>query len=252
MVDAIRGGVNPDNYRVVHRITVDEAEPLLTHGLVNACILDMDLTDVQGIWLLEKLFRRAPKCPVILYAGSQWKWEEEAYLQGVAHVLNKPVRPRLLAALLDRLWEPGAVPRPGQPAATSFPQEIATNPRRTGFRTLPGLPTRLVSFVIFPGFSLTPSMPRACSNNSSFCSGNPQHQPGGHLLRAPFASFGAAPTMEENRRLRSACAVGLSPSLLQHFELSFEAGIGGHIFRLDAFCVVIATKPAMISKSEGI
>ena len=32
--------------------------------------------------------------------------------------------------------------------------------------------------------------------------------------------------------MRSACAIGLSPGLLQHFELSFEAGIGGHLFRL--------------------
>ena len=36
----------------------------------------------------------------------------------------------------------------------------------------------------------------------------------------------------ESRRLRAACAIGLSPGLLQHFELSFEAGIGGHVFRL--------------------
>src|SRR4051812_9686318 len=139
LVDAIRNGLNPDNYRLVHRITVDEAEPLLTHGLVNACILDMDVTDVQGIWLLEKLFRRAPKCPVILYTGStQWEWEEEAYLQGVAHVLNKPVRPRLLTALLDRLWEPGAGPRPGQPAATSLPQEIVTKSAENGVPNAPG------------------------------------------------------------------------------------------------------------------
>src|SRR6266404_1743172 len=122
MVETIRGGLNPEKYRVVHRMTVDEAEPLLTHGLVNACIVDIDVTDVQGIWLLEKLFRRAPKCPVILYTGSsQWEWEEEAYLQGVAHVLNKPVRPRLLATLLDRLWEKA----PALPASPSLPQEIA-------------------------------------------------------------------------------------------------------------------------------
>jgi len=32
--------------------------------------------------------------------------------------------------------------------------------------------------------------------------------------------------------LRAACSLGLSGGLLQHFELSFEAGIGGHLFRL--------------------
>ncbi len=52
------------------------------------------------------------------------------------------------------------------------------------------------------------------------------------FLRQPLASFGNAPVVAESRRLRAACAIGLSPGLLQHFELSFEAGIGGHLFRL--------------------
>ena len=52
------------------------------------------------------------------------------------------------------------------------------------------------------------------------------------FLRPPFAAFGNAPALTESRRLRAACAIGLSPGLLQHFELSFEAGIGGHLFRL--------------------
>ena len=38
--------------------------------------------------------------------------------------------------------------------------------------------------------------------------------------------------MGDSRRLHSVCAIGLSPGLLQHFELSFEAGIGAQIFRL--------------------
>jgi signal transduction histidine kinase len=37
--------------------------------------------------------------------------------------------------------------------------------------------------------------------------------------------------LAESRRLRAACAIGLSPGLLEHFELSFEAGMGGHLFR---------------------
>ena len=52
------------------------------------------------------------------------------------------------------------------------------------------------------------------------------------FLRQPFAAFGSAPAVAESRRLRAACAIGLSPGLLEHFELSFEAGIGGHLFRL--------------------
>ena len=51
------------------------------------------------------------------------------------------------------------------------------------------------------------------------------------FLRQPVASFGESPTPQEARRLRAACAIGLSTGLLQHFELSSEAGIGGHLFR---------------------
>ena len=38
-------------------------------------------------------------------------------------------------------------------------------------------------------------------------------------------------SLDESRRLRSACAIGLSAGLLEHFQLSFDTGIGGHLFR---------------------
>src|SRR4029078_12965517 len=37
---------------------------------------------------------------------------------------------------------------------------------------------------------------------------------------------------DQTGRLRAACAIGLSPGLLEHFELSFESGIGGQVTRL--------------------
>src|SRR5438105_7323977 len=48
------------------------------------------------------------------------------------------------------------------------------------------------------------------------------------FLRQPFGAFGES--MERNRGLRSACAIGLAPGLLEHFELSFETGVGGFLF----------------------
>src|SRR6266853_5298622 len=105
LAEAVRAALNPEQYRVLHRADLEEAEPLLAHGLVEACIVDVELTSVQGVWFLERLRSRAPKCPLIVYTGvKQWEWEEEAYLQGVTHVLTKPVRARMLTALLDRLW----------------------------------------------------------------------------------------------------------------------------------------------------
>jgi signal transduction histidine kinase len=52
------------------------------------------------------------------------------------------------------------------------------------------------------------------------------------FLRQPAHWLGEHLTLEEGRRMRAACAVGLSPGLLQHFELSSETGIGGQVSRL--------------------
>src|SRR4051812_15876095 len=93
LADAIRAGLNFESYRVVHRMGLEDAEPLLHHGLIQACVLDVESTNVQGIWMIEKLRRLIPHCPIIIYTGSgHWEWEEEAYLKGVTHVLAKPVR----------------------------------------------------------------------------------------------------------------------------------------------------------------
>jgi len=51
------------------------------------------------------------------------------------------------------------------------------------------------------------------------------------FLRQPTPAFGVAATVQESRRLRGACAIGISPGLLEHFDLSFDAGIGGQVFR---------------------
>ncbi len=53
--EAVSAAVNPEQYRVVARTNLEEAEPLLAHGLADTCIVDVELTGVQGIWLLEKL-----------------------------------------------------------------------------------------------------------------------------------------------------------------------------------------------------
>ena len=54
LADAMRSGLNPETYRIVHRGSPEEAEPLLAHGLSDVCVLDMELTGVQGIWVIEK------------------------------------------------------------------------------------------------------------------------------------------------------------------------------------------------------
>jgi CheY-like chemotaxis protein len=105
--ESIRAGLSPELYRVVHRLNVDEAEPLLMHGLAGVCIVDVDLMGVEAVWVIERLRRRDAKCPIIAYtANNQSEWEEEAFLLGVTHILTKPVRERLLNSLLERLATP--------------------------------------------------------------------------------------------------------------------------------------------------
>ncbi len=234
LAETLRAGLSPEQYRIVHRISVEDAEPLLAHGLASACLVDVELTGVQEVWILEKLRRRAPKCPIILYAGAkQAEWEEEAYLQGATHVLTKPVRIRMLTALLERLWT-GSTAEPAQPPAPEQAQSVikAVEPAATGS----ALQASYQSLGALRGFStiLTHSLDAEAMlkqfllllreligiNRAAV------------FLRQPVQWLGEHLTLEESRRLRAASALGLSPGLLEHFELSFEAGIGGQVARL--------------------
>jgi len=51
------------------------------------------------------------------------------------------------------------------------------------------------------------------------------------FLRPQPSAVGGKMSPEESRRLRSACAIGLAPGLLEHFQLSFDTGVGGHLYR---------------------
>src|SRR5579883_200692 len=228
--DAIRAGINSEQYRVVHRSSLEEAEPLLVHGLAEACILDVELANVQGIWSFEKLRRRAPRCPIIVYTGGPWEWEEEAYLQGANHVLRKPVRPRMLSTLLDRLWQAAPAPRVTSPLSSPpGPEPVASQHGSSS------LPTGAQTMGVLRDFSgiLTHSLDgegmlkqfllllrELLGVNRAAV-----------FLRQPFSSPAGPSVSSDVRRLRAACAIGLSPGLLEHFELSFDAGIPVHLFR---------------------
>src|SRR6185369_9739970 len=99
LAEAIRAAVDPERFRVVHRIDVTEAEPLLDHALIHVCVVDAPVAEAQGVWVFERVKRRVPHAPILVYCEEgKWVLEEEAYLAGVKHVLRKPVRARLLEA----------------------------------------------------------------------------------------------------------------------------------------------------------
>ena len=227
--ETIRASLNPEQYRVVHRLSVDEAEPLLVHGLADACILDVDLMGVEGVWVIERLRRRDAKSPLIAYtANTQSEWEEEAFLRGVTHVLAKPVRSRLLNSLLERMWNTPATPRPApMPSRSPF------------FRTPEPSPSRVISasqtLDVLSDFSsiLTHSLDAEAMLKQFllFLREILSVNRAAIFLHRPLPLTETS-LPEDSRRLRAVAAIGLSPGLLEHLGLSLDSGIGGQLSRL--------------------
>ena len=133
LAEAIRAAVSPERYRIIHRVNIDDAEPFTTRGLVDLCFVDAELTGVQAIWLLEKVRRRLPQAALVVCSSVRTpEWEEEAYLQGAVHVLAKPLRPRLLNSVLDRLRASGSpMPSPGLAPRVQTPVRPSIGPVST-------------------------------------------------------------------------------------------------------------------------
>jgi signal transduction histidine kinase/CheY-like chemotaxis protein len=235
--ETIRAGLNPEQYRVVHRLGVDEAEPLLVHGLVAACILDTDMMDVELVWVIERLRRRDPKCAIIAYtAYSESAWEEEAFLHGLTHILTKPVRTRLLASLLER---PESAPtqiatRPAQPPPISSSQispfrqpEISVPDRFVNAEhTLDVL--RDFSSILTHSLDAEAMLKQFLMFLREILSVNRA----AIFLNRPCSPMAENFSPDDTKSLRSAAAIGLSSGLLEHFELSLDSGIGGQLARL--------------------
>ena len=60
--ETIRAGLNPEQYRVVHRADAQEAEPLLAHGLASACIVDLELLGRDALRRGTRQFRLTAGC----------------------------------------------------------------------------------------------------------------------------------------------------------------------------------------------
>jgi nitrogen-specific signal transduction histidine kinase len=235
-VETIGAALNADEYRVVHRVDVDEAEPLLVHGITSVCIVDIDLMEMQGVWIIERLRRRNAKCPIIVYtATTASDWEEEAFLQGVTHILTMPVRPRLLNSLLDRLFlqpkqQNGMSPRPTlsvQPPQMLRAPELPVGRFGNMTQTLDVL--RDFSSILTHSLNSEAMLRQFLSFLRDILSINRA----AIFLNRPVTPSPAEESSAENsRRLRVAASIGLSSGLLENFELSLDAGIGGQLTRL--------------------
>src|SRR5436190_3230264 len=229
LAESLRTALDPERYRIVHRLNSDEAEPLLDHALVRIVVVDSEVGDTQGTWLFEKIRRRLPTAPVIVYCDDDKReLEEEAYLAGVKHVLRKPVRARMLEAVLEQ-----PVPSP-TPARTNVTRAVAPHKALEPMTPRPGsevtlralrkcrefsslLPNSLSSEALLKQFLLQLREITGVNRAAIF-------------LRQPVMLLGNARSVGSGRFLRSACAIGLSSGVLDNLELSLETGIGGYVF----------------------
>ena len=230
--ETIRSGLDAVRYRVVHRLSVDESEPLLAHGLVAACILDADLLDVEIVWMVDRLRRYDPKSPVVVYASaSESAWEEEVFLHGVTHVLTKPVRARLLNTLLERL---GNAPVQRTAPVTPPPPENSFSRATESAQIRPVNPSSTLDVLRDFSSILTYSLNAEAMLKQflSFLREILSVNRAAIFLNRPCTPPIETISPEDSRQLRAASAIGLSSGLLDHFELSLDSGIGGQIVKL--------------------
>jgi signal transduction histidine kinase/DNA-binding NarL/FixJ family response regulator len=228
----VRNALNSDEFRVIHRLNVDESEPLLVHGLITACILDTDLLGVESVWIIERLRRRGPNIPIIAYTESvQSDWEEEAFLRGVTQVLTKPIRQRLLVSILERLSHPITASRPAKPLASFEPSLFRSN--SSAVANLPVIPSQTLDVLRDFSSILTHSLDAEAMLKQflQFLREILSVNRAAIFLNRPSPAQKANHLSGDSRRLHSAAAIGLSAGLLETFELSLDSGIGGQISR---------------------
>lgn len=224
LATAIQAVLDPVRYQIVTKEDAWEAESLLSRGAIDSTILDLELTDVRAIRLIEEVKHAAPACPLLVYAGAkQWEWEEDAYMLGVSHVLTKPVRAKLLNTLLERTFRELEQRTPlAEPA--QLPMRVIQNgpdPVRAleALRHFSGVLTHsLNSEALLKQFLLL--IREIVGVNRAVI-----------FLRKPAGLLSESAHAQDDRWLRSACAIGLEQSFLEHFALSLASGIGACLRR---------------------
>jgi len=220
---AVEAVLDPTQFQLICKPEPGDAEFLLSRGAIDAALLDLKLTDSRAIRTIEEIRQAAPGCPIIVYANAnQREWEEDAYLLGVEHVLDKPLRGKLLTTLLGRLFPPHAPGKallaPTPLAPTAAPESSSANQ----LRTLEAL--RRFSSVLTHGLDSTALLKQFLLLLREIIGVNRAII----FLRKPTTGRADGASVDD-RWLRSVCAVGLDQDVLQHFALSLNAGIGGHL-----------------------
>ena len=219
---AIEAVLDTSTYRVIGKEDAVSAGALLSRGAVDCIVLDLEHVGAMAIRSIEEVRALAPGVPLLVYAGAgERSWEEEAYLIGVAHVLDKPVRGKLLHNLLDRTmhqqgdFAPAVVAMQAPPMLTPLPQS-------RGLEMLRRFSSLLVHSLDAPQLlrDALQQLREALGVNRAAV-----------FLRKPSALNTDGIPSADDHWLRPAYTIGHEPGLIQEFPLSLANGIGRYLYR---------------------
>ncbi len=226
LATAVQSLLDATKYQIISRQDVWEAEPLAARGAIDAIIIDVELTDVRALRIIDEVKACAPGCPILVYTGTKHpEWEEDAWLAGVAHILTKPIRGQLLAVLLDRLpnahedkvaAHSGQVHRPHAEYAPPYVPADQFRPLYALSEFSAVLAHSLECDILLKHFLLLLRKIIGINRAAVF------------LRRSPAL---AGDGNGDDRSLRPACAIGIEQGLMDHFALTLRSGIAGYLHR---------------------
>lgn len=241
-LEELRSEVEERGLEMIQRISIEGAEPLVRHGIVDACLVDVRGLEIQGWWQVQKIHHWSEGRPVFVYApDSSWPWQREAYALGVDHVFTERLDPGLFGVLLERSLSQSA-------SASAHPHR---NFAASGLGVGVDIPPTEKSVEV-PAGTPRPSLPSLdiVRNFSSvlahsLCTNSLVEQ-FLLLLRELFGINRAMVFLVEQeklvgngehtshpadycRPLQIECAIGIPASMTGHLRLSLDAGIGRYL-----------------------
>lgn len=225
--EAIEATLEPGRFRLIQKEDAAAALPLLTRGAMDVIVMDIETGGTLATRAIGEVCAAAPGCPLIVYSGERSpEWEEEIYLLGVSHLLDRPVRGKLLSNLLDRL-----VPGKGEQLAIAPAQSIVPVPPPAPLVPIPqsrGLESlRRFSSLLVHSLDARQLMRDALQQLREALGVNRA----AIFLRKPSALNTDGAPSQDDPWLRPAHAIGHEPGLINDLPLSLAAGIGQHLYK---------------------
>jgi len=220
---SIEAALDSASYRVISKEDTASAGALLGRSAIDAIILDIDHTNGVPTRVIEQVRTLDPDCPLFVFASNGSRdWEEEAYLLGTTHVLEKPVRARLLVSLLERsrnekVKPADAVALPA--AAAPAPQQPPCAPRR-GLDEL-----RHFSSLLVHSLDVRQLIRDAVQQLRETLGVN---RAAVFLRKTCALTTDGAPAGDDHW-LRPAYTIGHQSALMDNFPLSLTTGLGHHL-----------------------